>query len=137
MYPSLETFDRGWLARPDGAELYWETAGNPKGRPALCPHGRPGGSLGKGGYRCRFDPAKDFIIGLDQRGCGRSRPLAIDSPDTLALNTTQSLIRDLEALREHFGRRLAGGEELTCALFEGWFCRGGWRVDMRFVTLWC
>lgn len=102
MYPSLEPFDRGWLVRPDGAELYWETAGNPKGRPALYLHGGPGGSLGKGGYRRRFDPAKYFIIGLDQRGCGRSRPLTIDSPDTLALNTTQSLIRDLEALREHF-----------------------------------
>ena len=73
------------MVRPDGAELYWETAGNPKGRPALYFQGGPGGSLGTGGYRRRFDPAKSFIIGLDQRGCGRSRPLTIDSPDTLAL----------------------------------------------------
>jgi proline iminopeptidase len=56
-----------------------------------------------GGYRRRFDPDKYLIIGLDQRGCGQSRPLAIDSPDTLALNTTHTLIQDIEALREQLG----------------------------------
>jgi proline iminopeptidase len=40
-------------------------------------------------------------VSLDQRGCGRSRPLAIESNAALAANTTQAIISDLEALREH------------------------------------
>ena len=41
-----------------------------------------------GGYRRRFDPERHRIIGLDQRGCGRSTPLAIDALDRLDDNTT-------------------------------------------------
>ncbi|QAY61845.1 alpha/beta fold hydrolase [Microbacterium protaetiae] len=87
------------LGRPDGARLYWETSGNPTGRPALYLHGGPGGGLGRGGYRRRFDPDRHLIVGLDQRGCGRSIPWAIDG--ALDANTTPALIDDLEALREH------------------------------------
>lgn len=84
----------------DDHEIYWEASGNPNGKPLLYLHGGPGGGL-KDGYRRRFDPEKYLIIGLDQRGCGRSRPLA--TPDTLAANTTQHLIADIEALRDHLG----------------------------------
>src|SRR5690348_7400663 len=84
----------------DDHEIYWEASGNPDGKPMLYLHGGPGGGL-KDGYRRRFDPEKYLIIGLDQRGCGRSRPLA--APDTLAANTTQHLIADIEALRDHLG----------------------------------
>ncbi|MDH7793898.1 alpha/beta fold hydrolase [Ochrobactrum sp. AN78] len=54
-----------------------------------------------GNYRQRFAPEKYRVIGIDQRGCGRSRPLAIDDLDQLHLNTTQTLIEDIEAVRKH------------------------------------
>lgn len=105
MHPRLEPFASGRLCRPDGAELYWESSGNPSGRPALYLHGGPGSGLRGGGYRDRFDPERYHIIGLDQRGCGKSVPWAIDDLDGLERNNTQSLIADIEALREHLGVR--------------------------------
>lgn len=103
MHPPTEPFDQGRLPRPDGAELYWEMSGKRDGRPALYLHGGPGSGLGRGGYRRRFDPDKYLIVGFDQRGCGRSTPWAIDSFETLHINTTQAMIDDIEALREHLG----------------------------------
>jgi proline iminopeptidase len=93
----------GWLSRPDGARLYWEESGDPDGQAAIYLHGGPGSGLGAGGYRRRFDPSKYRIVGMDQRGCGRSTPLAVDDLSSLDGNTTQTLIADLEALREHLG----------------------------------
>jgi proline iminopeptidase len=93
----------GLLPVGDGHEVYWEEAGNPGGIPALYLHGGPGGTLGAGGYRTRFDPSRFRIIGLDQRGCGRSTPLVTARGYDLAQNTTAHLIGDLELLREHLG----------------------------------
>lgn len=101
MFEPIDPYVQDWLSRPDGARLFWEESGNPDGRAAIYLHGGPGGGLGRGGYRRRFDPAQYRIVGLDQRGCGRSTPLAIDDLDSLDTNTTQTLIADLEALREH------------------------------------
>lgn len=103
VHPPIEPFESGWLRRPDGAEIHWEVSGNPRGRPAVYLHGGPGGSLGRGGYRRRFDPERYLIVGLDQRGTGESRPLAIDDLEHLDANTTQALIDDIEALRTHLG----------------------------------
>ncbi|WP_245723544.1 alpha/beta fold hydrolase [Paramicrobacterium humi] len=44
-----------------------------------------------------------MVVSLDQRGCGRSRPLASEDVARLRTNTTQGLIRDLERLRQHVG----------------------------------
>lgn len=87
----------------DGNEIYWETSGNPNGVPLLYLHGGPGSGLGRGGYRRRADPSRYLIVGIDQRGCGRSRPLVIDDLGRLASNTTQTLNSDIEAVREHLG----------------------------------
>ena len=57
--------------------------------------------MGSGGYRKRFDPQGYRVIGFDQRGSGRSTPWACDSLETLSDNTTQAMIADIEALREH------------------------------------
>lgn len=78
-------------------------SGSPAGKPALYLHGGPGATLGSGGYRRRFDPNRYLVVGIDQRGCGRSRPLAINALDRLAKNTTQTLIADIEAVRIHLG----------------------------------
>lgn len=103
VYPPIEPFASGLLAVGAGTEIYWETSGNPCGRPALYLHGGPGSGLGPGGYRRRFDPERYLLVGIDQRGCGRSRPLITDALNTLGLNTTQTLIDDIERVREHLG----------------------------------
>jgi proline iminopeptidase len=100
-YPPMDPFDAGLLGVADGNEIYWEVSGNPQGKPALYLHGGPGSSLGSGGYRRHFDPQRYRIVGIDQRGCGRSRPLAIDVLGELHRNTTASLIEDIEAVRRH------------------------------------
>jgi len=103
MHPPLAPFDSGWLIRPGDVRLYWEKSGNPEGRPALYLHGGPGSGLRNGGYRRRFDPARHLVVGVDQRGCGRSTPWAIDDLDRLDDNTTATLVADVEALRTHLG----------------------------------
>lgn len=103
MSATVESLETGMLRRPDGAEIYWETAGNPRGRPAVYLHGGPGSGLRSVSYRQSFDPERYLVVGLDQRGCGRSRPLATDDLAGLDANTTQAVIADLEALREHLG----------------------------------
>jgi proline iminopeptidase len=101
MYPPIEPFNSGYLSVGDGNEIFWETSGNPKGQPALFLHGGPGGGI-KTGYRRRFDPEKFMVVSFEQRGCGRSRPLATDSLSDLKSNTTQNLISDIEKLRSFF-----------------------------------
>ncbi|WP_458107999.1 alpha/beta fold hydrolase [Arthrobacter sp. R3-55] len=92
----------GWVNVPH-AQIYWQSTGNPDGVPVLYLHGGPGGSLGRGGYRKRHDPRRFRTIGLDQRGCGKSTPTAQDDLLHLSVNTTQTLIEDIEAVRTHLG----------------------------------
>ena len=102
MFPALEPFASGLLGVGEGTEIYWEASGNPKGKPAIYLHGGPGSGL-KAGYRRQFDPNKFLIVALDQRGCGRSRPLVTDPSYELSTNTTQTMIGDIESLRIHLG----------------------------------
>jgi proline iminopeptidase len=86
----------------DGHRVYWECCGNPDGQPALFLHGGPGSGSSEGQRRL-FDPRAYRAVLFDQRGSGRSRPLA-DEPDAdLNTNTTRHLIADIEALRRHLG----------------------------------
>lgn len=111
MYKASEPFASGYLAVGEGNEIYWETSGNPKGIPALHLHGGPGGGLNKK-YSQHFDPEKYLIVGFEQRGCGRSRPLAHKELSTLSTNTTSNLIADIELLRSHLK-------------IESWYLYGG------------
>jgi proline iminopeptidase len=87
LYHPIDSFASGLLNVAHGNEIYWEVSGNPSGKPALYLHGGPGSGLGSGSYRRRFDPQKYLIVGLDQRGCGRSRPLGTENISELHYNT--------------------------------------------------
>lgn len=74
--------------------LYLEEHGNPAGIPVVFLHGGPGAGF-KPEHLHTFDPDAFRIVVFDQRGAGRSTPLA-----ELHDNTTPSLIDDLEHIRE-------------------------------------
>jgi proline iminopeptidase len=99
-YPEIEPYDSGLLEVGDGNQIYWETCGNPAGKPAVFLHGGPGGGCTPG-HRRMFDPARYRVVLFDQRNCGRSLPHAADHDTELAANTTSHLIADIERLRQH------------------------------------
>ena len=101
LYPEIEPYASDHLSVGDGQEIYWETTGNPDGKPVVFVHGGPGGGT-SGAQRRFFDPRRYRIVLFDQRGCGKSRPHISDGAD-LSVNTTDHLIADMEALREHLG----------------------------------
>lgn len=91
----------GMLNVGDGNEVYWEEWGDPEGVPAVYLHGGPGGGLGTSRYRHRFDLARMRVVGLEQRGCGRSTPHVSDPSVSMDAQTTAHLVHDVERLREH------------------------------------
>lgn len=99
-YPAVEPYISGTLEVGGGHTLYWEEVGNPLGTPAVYLHGGPGGGSSPGARR-NFDPEGYRAVLFDQRGCGRSRPLASAPDADLRTNTTDQLIADMERLREH------------------------------------
>lgn len=94
-YPEIEAFDTGRIKVSDIHELYYEQVGNPNGRPVVFLHGGPGGGINSD-HRRFFDPKHYRIVLFDQRGSGKSTPLA-----ELKDNTTWDLVRDTEKIREH------------------------------------
>jgi len=102
LYPPIEPHARGMLDVGDGQQVYWETCGNPMGTPALVVHGGPGSGCTPW-HRRLFDPDAYRIVLFDQRGAGRSTPHASEPDVDLSVNTTQSLVADMELLREHLG----------------------------------
>jgi proline iminopeptidase len=119
-YPEIEPYASGFLDVGEGHELYWETVGDPAGTPAVWLHGGPGSGCTPGSRRV-FDPAAYRAVLFDQRGCGRSRPLADSAAADLSSNTTQHLLGDIELLREHLG-------------VERWVVSGGsWGVTLALA----
>ena len=55
LYPNIEPYDHGMLDVGDGHQVYWETCGNPSGKPAVVLHGGPGSGCSPGSRR-PFDP---------------------------------------------------------------------------------
>ena len=41
-YPDIDPYAHGLLDAGDGQHVYWETSGNPDGKPAIVLHGGPG-----------------------------------------------------------------------------------------------
>ena len=97
LYPELQPYHTELIDVGDGHQIYLELNGNPKGIPVLFVHGGPGAGLSPN-YRRFFDPQDYFIVGFEQRGCGRSTPFA-----DLTSNTTSHLIEDIEQIRQHLG----------------------------------
>ena len=97
LYPELKPNAQHRIAVDPPHELYVEESGNPEGIPVLVVHGGPGGGC-EDYHRRFFDAERYRIILLDQRGAGRSHPLA-----ELEGNTTQALIADMEVVRNFLG----------------------------------
>ena len=94
LYPELEPYASGRLPLDAVHTMHWETCGNAAGVPLVFLHGGPGGGC-LPHHRRYYDPAFWNIVLYDQRGAGRSTPIA-----SLTDNTTQHLVADLERLRE-------------------------------------
>ncbi len=95
LFPPIEPYQSGRLAVDATHTIYWEESGNPRGVPVVFLHGGPG-SGATPTHRRFFDPVFFRIVVLDQRGAGRSTPLA-----SVVDNTTADLVADLELLRRH------------------------------------
>lgn len=97
MSPPISTApaDEGFLDTGDGHRLYWASYGPVDAPPLLMVHG---------GHGAVFDmdkmtlPPNRRVIVLHQRGIGKSEPLG-----SLAHNTLDDNVRDIERLREHLG----------------------------------
>jgi proline iminopeptidase len=97
LFPGIEPYATGRLPVDGRHTLYWEECGNRQGLPIVFLHGGPGGGC-LPYHRRFFDPARWRIVLFDQRGAGRSTPVA-----EVTDNSTWHLVADLERLREHLG----------------------------------
>ena len=100
LFPEVEPYCSDLLEVGDGHRIHWDCSGNPSGKAAVYLHGGPGSGCTNAARRY-FDPDVYRILLFDQRGCGRSRPLASEPNVDLRSNTTSSLIADMERLRNH------------------------------------
>jgi len=100
LYPEIDPYDHGRLEVSDGNLVYWETCGNPRGKPAVVLHGGPGSGC-VAWHRRLFDPQAYRIVLFDQRGCGRSAPHASAPQTSLTSNNTANLMADIGLLRRH------------------------------------
>lgn len=97
LFPDIKPNAQHRIAVDPPHELFVEESGNPDGIPILVVHGGPGGGC-EDYHRRFFDAERYRIILMDQRGAGRSRPLA-----EFVGNTTQNLVDDMETVRTFLG----------------------------------
>jgi proline iminopeptidase len=136
LFPPIEPYVHGMLSVDARHKIYWEQCGNPSGQPVVFFHGGPGSGT-DADHRRFFDPIHYRIVLFDQRGAGKSTPLA-----EIIDNTTPHLVSDIEQLRYHLGIEkwlVFGGswgstlaiaygeshpESCTGLILRGiWFCR--------------
>ena len=114
-YPPLDPYSQQIMQTGDGHQIYVEECGNPEGVPVIVLHGGPGGGCSPV-MRRYFDASKYRIILFDQRGCGRSRPLA-----SVKNNNTGNLVSDIEMIR-------------TALSIERWVVFGGsWGATLALI----
>lgn len=97
LYPEIRPYAEHRLKVDSLHELYVEECGNPQGIPVVVVHGGPGSGC-EDYYRRYFDAELFRIVLFDQRGSGRSTPLA-----ELQDNTTEDLVDDMEKIRHFLG----------------------------------
>src|SRR5512135_110707 len=86
LYPEIEPYESGLLDAGDGHLVYWETGGNPAGKPAVVVHGGPGSGSSAAwrrfferGRRLRrgseppYTPVRAGLVALIEKNSG-SRP---------------------------------------------------------------
>lgn len=95
LFPEINPYRSDHLSVTNTHQIYFEECGNPNGHPIIFLHGGPG-SGSNPSQRRFFDPTHYRIILLDQRGCGRSKPLG-----AVIDNNTDTLVEDLDKLRKH------------------------------------
>lgn len=95
LWPLIDPFNEDYLQVTKLHRIRYALYGNPKGEPVFFLHGGPGGGSDHEDARW-FDPQKYMIITHDQRGSGKSKPLA-----EIEDNTSQNLVEDIEHLRRH------------------------------------
>ncbi|MCJ7552324.1 MAG: prolyl aminopeptidase [Ignavibacteriaceae bacterium] len=95
LWPEIKSFDEGFLKVSDIHTIRYALYGNPKGKPVFFLHGGPGGGCNDEDARW-FDPSKYLIVTHDQRGSGKSTPLA-----EIRENIPNNLVNDIESLRKH------------------------------------
>ena len=89
------TFNKGHLKVSKIHKIYYEEFGNPSGTPILFLHGGPGAGFSQF-HRKLFNVKNHRVIFFDQRGSGKSLPLA-----ELKENKTSELLKDIEKIRKH------------------------------------
>lgn len=57
LYPLVEPYETGFLDVGEGHRIFWETSGNPQGKPAVALHGGPGSGTSRSGDACSTPPA--------------------------------------------------------------------------------
>lgn len=97
LFPETLPFRTRHLQVYPAHSLYLEQCGRRDGLPVVFLHGGPGSGCSPA-HRRFFDPLRFHAVLFDQRGCGRSTPLA-----ELRDNTTPHLVADLELIREALG----------------------------------
>ena len=100
------TFNKGHLKVSNIHKIYYEEFGNSNGIPILFLHGGPGAGFSSF-HKKLFNVKKHRVIFFDQRGSGKSLPLA-----ELKENNTDKLLNDIEKLRKYLK-------------IEKWFMFGG------------
>ena len=94
-YKLSKKIEDGHLQVSNLHSIYYSCYGNKNGMPLLIIHGGPGGMLTQKNTQ-KYNPRKYFIILVDQRGCGKSKPFG-----ELRENNTDELVKDFEKLRKH------------------------------------
>lgn len=92
-YPAKE----GYVTEADGVQLFYRMVGKGKDV-AIFLHGGPGLNMNDGGFDLEPLAKGRTLLMYDQRGGGRST--LVQDPNLL---TVSHHVRDLEALRQHFG----------------------------------
>ena len=95
MNPDKYTLSDTLLDVGDGHKIYVHDWGNSQAMPVIFLHGGPGVGCSDR-HKARFDPEKQRVIFIDQRGSGQSTP-----PGKTANNTTDHLVDDINRVADH------------------------------------